>query len=332
MKSLALTTLLIVSVHAFADAPPKTYMEMAANYSEAMDGTAMLVMHRGSVIFEYYSNGGAADKPHYLASGTKSFTGVMAAAAVQDGLLSLDEPVSKTIIEWQSDPQRSAITIRQLLSLTSGLDAGNNGRPPTYEEAIQSKSVAPPGTMFRYGPVAFQVFGEIMKRKLAAKGEDPLEYLTRRVLTPIGMNIGRWRHDRNRDPHWPSGAFLTAREWAKFGEFVRLGGKLNDKPLVDSVSLESCFKGSAVNPMYGLSFWLPNHANEPGAQTPRARWTGVVEIEVDADTPEIFMAAGAGNQRLYIIRSLELVVVRQGDMDRYSDGDFLRRLLKGETE
>ena len=84
--------------------------------------------------------------------------------------------------------------------------------------------------------------------------------------------------------------------------------------------------------MYGLTFWLPTHADEPGAQTPSSRNNPVEDMTLSPDAPEIFMAAGAGDQRLYVIPELELVVVRQGNSQHFKDGDFLRRLLKGETE
>ncbi|MGH9900696.1 MAG: serine hydrolase domain-containing protein, partial [Pyrinomonadaceae bacterium] len=168
--------------------------ESAADYSERTRGLSVLVMKGGRAVFEQYQNGHAADTPHMLASGTKSFSGVMAAAAVADGLLKLDEPVSQTVTEWKSDPRKSKVTIRQLLSLTGGVEAGRVGRPPAYAEAITFAPVADPGTKFEYGPAPFQIFGEVMRRKLAAKKETPLDYLKRRVLDPIGLRVAEWTH------------------------------------------------------------------------------------------------------------------------------------------
>lgn len=88
----------------------------AADYSAEQNGYSFLVMHDGEILFERYDQGWTPDTPYRLASGTKSFSGVMLAAAVQDGLLSVDEPVSKTIAEWKADPRLSRITIRELLS------------------------------------------------------------------------------------------------------------------------------------------------------------------------------------------------------------------------
>jgi CubicO group peptidase (beta-lactamase class C family) len=94
----------------------------AADYSKEKAGRAMLVMVRGKVVFERADNGWSLERPHPLASGTKSFVGVMAAAAVQDGLLSWDELACDTLIEWKSDDLKSKITARHLLSLSSGLE------------------------------------------------------------------------------------------------------------------------------------------------------------------------------------------------------------------
>ncbi len=77
--------------------------QAAAEYSHSQHGTGVLVMVRGEVIFEDYAPGWTADKPHLLASGTKSFCGVMAACAVHDGLLKLDEKVAETLTEWKEE-------------------------------------------------------------------------------------------------------------------------------------------------------------------------------------------------------------------------------------
>src|SRR3954454_4243396 len=78
-------------------APPEAAMKAAADYSESHRGLSMLVLFDGKVVFERYGRGGAADKVQMLASGSKSFVGVAAVAAVQDGLIKLDDPASASI-------------------------------------------------------------------------------------------------------------------------------------------------------------------------------------------------------------------------------------------
>jgi len=312
----------------------------AAEYSASRRGISMLVMIDGKVVFEDYPPGGSAERAHELASGTKSFNGVIAAAAVQDGLFRLDDRVADTITEWKDDPRKQKITIRQLLTLTSGLQTGGEaGNVPSYAEAVAMPAVTPPGEQFKYGAVAFQVFGEIMRRKLAASGENAVDYLKRRILDPIGVKVGAWRRGADGNPTMPSGAQLTAREWAKFGEFVRLGGTWEGKEIVRKEFLEPCFAGTAANPAYGLTWWL----NRPTTPEQRLRiplLTVAADLHRGEKLPgDLAMAAGAGNQRLYVSRERKLVVVRQaggimnalaGDRSvKWSDAEFLCRLLFG---
>lgn len=305
--------------------------KLAAEYSEQTNGLSVLVMKGDKIIFEDYQNGHSAEKPWLLASGTKSFSGVMLAAAIEDKLVkSFDEKVSDTITEWKNDSQKANITLRQLLSLTSGIDAGQIGRVPTYAEAVKSSVSFATGNKFEYGPAPFQIFGEVMKRKLAPKKETVYGYLERRILKQIGLNVGFWRKIGG-DPLLPQGASLTAREWVKFGLFLKNGGKWNGKQIIKKKLLDELVIGSKANPAYGITFWL-NHAgiDPQGRQTkPRTNMENIRQNGVIPDVKDLYMAAGALNQRLYIIPSMDLVIVRQGRQGKYEDREFLERLLLG---
>lgn len=299
----------------------------AAAYSAERRGVSLLVMRHGEIIFEEYPNEGAATRGWELASGTKSFTGVMAAAAIQDRLISSwDEPAADTLSEWRADERRN-ITLRHLLSLTSGITGGPIARPPTYADAIAQRAEAGPGERFAYGPTPFQIFGEIMRRKTNG---DPLEYLTRRILAPLNIAPQRWRRGADGMPHMPSGASITAREWARFGRFVMQNGEGR----VDAGALRECFNGTRANPGYGLSFWLLRQGLVPPGRN--------AGIEIDSATSQRFggisMAAGAGDQRLYLIPALDLVIARQASGvlqallgrargPQWSDAEFLRLAL-----
>lgn len=337
---------------AYASAQNKTVLteqeryKLAADYSKKYRGLSVLIIKGDKTVFEEYQNDFAADDSQMLASGTKSFAGVMLAAAIEDKLIKdFDEKVSETLTEWKSDKQKEKITLRQLLSLTAGLDTGDNGRPPTYKDAVNFPAKYDAGTMFEYGPVPFQVFGEVMRRKLLSKKETPLDYLKRRILVPIGLKIASWTH-QDGQPNIPSGAFLTAREWAKFGLFLKNGGKWNGTQIVSKKLLEELVAGTKTNPNYGLTFWL-NRSNDGSAKVAEKKTNGKIgrlqdllgiEAEttviskegVGADLPkDLFMAAGAGKQRLYIIPSMDLVIVRQGNFGRFDDREFLKRLILG---
>jgi len=334
-----------VSVRSKEDLNEHERFKLAAEYSRQYRGLSVLVLKKGEVVFEEYQNGNSREKAHRLASGTKSFSGVMLAAAIEDGLVkSFDEKVSYTITEWKTDSRKKRITLRQLLSLRSGIDAGGIGRTPTYSNAIKFSARFEPGEKFQYGPVPFQVFGEVMKRKLAKRNDDVASYLKRRILDPIGLTVSYWRK-KGAEPNLPSGAFLTAREWAKFGTLLLNQGKWNDKQIVRRSLLKELIKGSKANPNYGVTFWLnrssnrkANIASSTSGRMERLmrRFSIVPETEriskngLGKNLPkDMFLAAGAGKQRLYIIPSKNLVIVRQGNPSRFDDGKFLNRLLFG---
>jgi len=303
----------------------------AAEYSAQRRGVSMLVMRGGEVLFEDYPGDSGPDKAWELASGTKSFTGVMAAAASQEGLLSIDEACADTLPEWRNDA-RKAIAIRHLLQLNAGLEGeGAIGRPPTYLDAIKATAKYAPGETFEYGPTNFQIFGEILKRKLRATGlsDDPVLWFKGRVLDRIGVSFADWKRGKDGNPYLPQGGQFTARNWARFGQWVMDGASG-----VDGKVTKALFEASAANPGYGLSWWLLR----PGLIGPSPR-AGVDEGEIGsyAQSEDIVMAAGAGDQRLYLIRKRKLVVVRQANRimqgmvarrrgAKWSDADFLQRL------
>lgn len=330
--SLAAAGLFTVPSSAFGRAAyPVADYAAAARYSAERSGVSLLVMQAGRTLFEDYPRGGP-ERFYELASGTKSFSGVMAAALVNDGLLTLGEACADTLTEWRADPLKRTASIRSLLSLESGAGGGRLGRPDTYADAVAAPFAGPAGT-FRYGPASFQIFGEIVRRKLiaAGQGQDVLSWMQARILEPAGVEVGNWRR-RDGQPTLPSGAQLTARDWARFGRFVLDGGVVDGQATLDATALAANFQPSGANPGYGMSWWLLR----PGLIPPAP--TSLIDAAPDklARLPDVRMAAGAGNQRLYLVPERDLLIVRQADSILrqargqglpWSDADFLSLLL-----
>lgn len=305
----------------------------AIAYSQARRGLSVLVLKEGQAVCS--TGGESIETPYELWSGTKSFVGVMAAAAVQDGLLTLDEPAAGTLTEWAGDPVKSGVTLRQILWMVEG-QPSEIGNPPTYAGAVDIPFNAAPGERYQYGPVPMQLFGEIMQRKLHAAGleEDPLAYLDRRILRPLGIAGYRWRDGPDGYPLMPQGALLSAREWAVFGEFMLRGGRTADGTLlVSPEAFAEMFEGSAVNPAYGLTWWLARPSASPDPVTQGSD----LRQNLDHLPTDLLMASGAGGQRLYVIPSRGLVIVRQAELDldalragagpEWRDTEFLNLVL-----
>ncbi|MDP9017623.1 MAG: beta-lactamase family protein [Candidatus Eremiobacteraeota bacterium] len=281
-------------------------LRSAAEYARKYDLHALLIEQAGTILHEEYGGGYDADRAHALYSGTKSFWGAVAAAALDDGLLTLDEPVSRTIDAWTGQAGKSQITIRQLLALTAGLPFGGLGNGvPSFEAAIAKPLANAPGTVFTYGGIPLQIFGAVMTHKLAAQGKTPLDYLQCRIFEPIGLETGSWRALKDGTHTMPTGCFLTARNWAKFGTLLSQHGTWNGRTLISQSSLEQCWIPGAINPRYGIGFWL---------------------LTLDGGQ-RIAYASGAGKQALYITLDSNIVVVHFSMSKNYQHERFLARLL-----
>jgi len=158
--------------------PSQSSMKLAADYSKSFQGQTVVVMFDGKVVFEQYDNRGSENTVQMLASGSKSFVGIAAAASLQDGIIKLDDKVCESITEWRDDTIKSEITYRQLLTLTSGLTAGERGkavRAPTWKEIAAKPMSGQPGRQFEYGAYHLNTFALALEQKLGSETFDATE-------------------------------------------------------------------------------------------------------------------------------------------------------------
>ncbi len=271
-------------------------IDAAIEYARKHAPEALVIMRGGETVACEYGGAFDARTPHALYSGSKSFWGPVALAAQSDGLLELDETVASTIESWRDDPWKRRVTLRMLLALTAGFGFGGLGSAvPPYDRALGMTLKNEPGTAFTYGGIALQVFGAVLARKLAARSQTPHDYLRERILRPAGVEVAKWRTLSDGTHPLPTGAFLTAENWLAYGRYV----------LRERDTLAECFTGSAANARYGLGWWLA---------PPRA-------------PSDLAYASGAGGQALYLVPSLDAVIVRFGKSASFKHETFLKRLL-----
>ncbi len=252
------------------------------------------------------------------------------------GSYRLDALASDTITEWKSDPRKSRITIRQLLSQTDGVEGASRLQPASIRDrnamAIRLPTVAEPGAAFIYGPSHLQIFCELLRRKL--KGRSSIAYCEEHVSNRLGLHRLNYKKDSRGNPLPATGFELTAREWARLGELVLRNGNYHGRQIVPAALLREAFAGSQPNPSYGLTFWL-NQQAPPAREADMermldlpwqsAQWTGVC---ICNDAPaDMVVALGSGYQRLFVIPSLKAIIVRQGSNAKFSDAHFLRLVL-----
>lgn len=293
--------------------------EAAWDYAQASNTQAMVVSEKGRIVFERYSNGANASSRLPMASGSKSFQGVLFAALVEDGMLKWDTKVSEFLPEWKDGSAREQVTLSQVLSLTSGLPSPPSGTRGVWQDAVDAQLRAAPGERFIYGSYPYWLFGSVVEKAVPSKPYEQL--LKERVLDPLGISV-RWGMLADGNPQTAGAGRITARDWIVFGEFVRNRGVHNGRTVVSWTSLEKLFKGSSANPSYGITWWLEGSDDAAMGFRQRRRTTG--------EKSPFVMAAGLGKQRLYVSEQLGLTVVRMGPLNsgrQFDDERFLTLLL-----
>ncbi len=243
-----------------------------------------------------------------VASMQKSVTAILFGIARQKKLIDFETPVTKLLgTGWSklSPEQESAITMRHLLTMTSGT---------TDDLTFQAE----PGARWRYNSVAYQ---KILPALAKAAGKEA-NTLTREWLTaPLGMNDSEWRSRPNM--RGMVGFVTTARDMARFGLMVLAGGQWRGKSIVDPAYLRQALTPSQQhNPSYGLLWWLNGHP---------VRRTGARESATLIPTaPEDVVAAqGALGRKVYVAKSMNLVAVRiGGEAQQKGEPDFNREFWR----
>ncbi len=258
---------------------------------------------------------------------------------------------------WRSSPQKSKITLFHLLHRTSGLKQFGVGRgpAPAYEEALAAPIVESPGEKFRFGYADVQALGAVLERTDAKRTDAKSPMMKERLFLPLGIPGGRWLWvSQNSEsetsagsPQAPplsmrlyDGAHLTARHLGRIGQMLLQGGQWKGKTITENLDLLT--EPTQASPGYGAGVWL----NVPLDSIPQAQferfWSQVPEsillahdkkrLIYDGAPPQMHMAAGRYNQRLYVLPSKEMVIVRLGRANRtWSDAEFLARLLDGKS-
>ncbi len=250
-----------------------------------------------------------------VASQQKSFIAVLAAVAVDKGLLDVTKAVGDYIGSgWtKAAPEQEArIRVLDVLTQSSGL---------TTEFAY----AAPPGTVFLYNTPVYAV----TKAILMAAAKQPLETITRDWLTaPGAMMDTSWRKRpaAMADVGNPTGLVTSPRDTARFGQIILDGGRAADgRRLVSEAGLKAMLTRSATNPAYGRLWWLngSTYTIKPLAK----RLDGPL---IPAAPADLVAALGALDRKLYVVPSQKLVVVRMGQAapDKNFDQQLWLRLAK----
>lgn len=303
---------------------------------------ALVVMQGGRVIAERYAPGYGPDTRLISWSMAKSVTATLVGLMVADGRLALDEPAP--VPEWQTPRDgRTKITLRHLLHMSSGLDHTEmaegdieifdadtprmlflDGRENVARYAETRPLEAEPGKKFEYSSATSNILADIMTRSLT-DSKDPemrrdamLEYARGRLFEPLGMTSAFIEFDRSGSMLGGSIIHATARDWAKFGEFLRNNGSVRAAQLLPTSWTRFMKTPSRNDSSYGGHIWLNRTRNE-----------GRDQVLFPGKAPsDVFAATGHLGQYVMVSPQHRLTIVRLGKTQDDQLGPIKDQLAK----
>jgi CubicO group peptidase (beta-lactamase class C family) len=268
---------------------------------------AEIVVHKGEVVHETYGPDTGPDTTLISWSTGKSVTHALVGIAVRDGLLDLDAPAP--VPEWAGDA-RSAITLRQLLHMTSGLRFVEDYVDDTISHCIDmlfgagQADVAAyaaalpldyePGTVFSYSSGTTNIICRIVGEAVGGGEEGMRAFMARELFEPLGMTSADPRFDAAGTFIGSSFLYCTARDFARFGQLYLADGVWDGRRLLPKGWVDFA-RTPAPAPVeedfgYGAHWWL---------------WDG-------HGFPGTFAAHGYEGQYIIVRPDRDLVVVRLG--------------------
>ena len=244
-------------------------------YHQALEGTAVeaaLTVRDGVIVDEYYAAGFDETSVFPIHSASKSVTGTLFGIALEEGYFSgLDDPLADYLpeVDGQADTRKQSITLRQLLTQTSGLEWYEWGSgyhnweefraAENWLEYILSRDLAAePGTVFCYSTGNTHLLGAAIER---ATGSGLMDYAGEKLFEPLGITSAEWGTDPQGIADAGNGLSMTARDAARFGQLMLQGGEWDGEQLVPagwvsaSTSVQNPAYGDGTG-SYGYQWWI----------------------------------------------------------------------------
>ena len=290
--------LLMGVIHASVGEPDDDLAAIIEAAAELDPLSSLLIWHRDSLLVEEYFNGMAADRAANVKSVSKSIVGLLVGIALADGVIdSLDQPIADLLPAYAgvlNDPAKRAITVRDLLTMQSGLESTSSrnyggwvASSDWVRDALRRPVECDPGSCWGYSTGTTHILGVIVTRRT---GRSLRDYASERLFGPLGIPVRAWDRD-------PQGNYLGGNNMSfRPVELLRLGRLLLDEGVVDGRCLipaewlDVSWRRYARSPYngngYGFHWWNRRMADE-----------------------HVVFAWGYGGQFLYVVPRLDLAVV-----------------------
>jgi CubicO group peptidase (beta-lactamase class C family) len=277
----------------------QTAVQPLLDFLQLKKTKGFIVLVNGKIVMENYFNAHDATKSWYWASAGKTLTSTMTGIAQQENLININNKVSQYIgTGWTSETlaQENLITCKNLLTMTSGIEeiAGEAVDPASL------KYKADAGTRWAY----YNVYVKLQDVIAQASGQTFENYFNAKLKNKIGMD-GAWFQSENNIVY-----SSTTRSMARFGLLMYNKGKWeNNQILNETYFNEATNTSQSINQSYGYLWWLNGKTSYHLPQT-QLQFPGSI---IPAAPNDMFMALGKNDQKIYVVQSKKMVVIRMGD-------------------
>lgn len=282
---------------------------------------ALVVMRDGQIIAERYAPGIGPDTPLISYSVSKSVINALIGILVREGKLNVYAPAPVSAWSSPGDP-RHAITMDQLLRMTSGLDLAENdsGLDPVSRMMFLERDMAgfaeraalkaKPGQTWEYTSGNTLIVSSILRDMVGGHADDVLRLAHRELFDPLGMHHVTMEFDDAGTPIGSTRIYGSARDWARFGNLYLNDGVVSGRRILPAGWVAYSTQPT-LNTDYGAGFWV----NTGQASDAYARVKAGMP-------PDSYYASGNFGQRIVIIPSHRLVIVRFGATINPPDHDI----------
>jgi CubicO group peptidase (beta-lactamase class C family) len=303
-----------------------------ADAFEAVYGDAVLILHKGRVVYERYTGVMTPDRPHLAFSVTKSYFGILTEMLIEDGKVDENAPVSRYIPELANSGFGDA-SVRQVLDMTTALDfsedytdpnagiatfsfasgllpapAGYSGPRSSYDYLPTVPKKGEHGDGFTYRSVNTEVLGWLIAR---VTGKPAHQMLSERIWSQLGAeNDADLMVDSTGAGIAAGGLNLTVRDMARFGETMRLNGRFNGKQIIPTGIIARIRAGGKPSDFAKAGYkLLPN-------------WSYKSQWWITHNAHGAFTARGVHGQAIYIDPKAEMVIARFASNPRAGNTNF----------
>jgi CubicO group peptidase (beta-lactamase class C family) len=265
----------------------------------------VVIQRHGCTVAERYFNGDDSTSLHDIRSATKSITSALVLIALQQGLIrNIDQPISELLPDSMISATQP-ITVRQLLTMRTGLDSddedslsvGNEDRMDesadwiAFARTVPMKS--PPGERYVYSSFTAFLAGAVVEHTSHLSLQD---FAAKHLFGPLGIHRFAWRRGPKGEGVGQGNLSLTTRDMTRIGELFLRGGRVADRQVIDSLLVRD-----ALAPHVAIS------AVDPFADAYGYMWYSK-SYEIGGKSITVHFASGNGGNKIYLVPAYDLVI------------------------